>query len=80
MIAARAMSCRGRGDDRIQIAGRLLSTAGLVAFVYAVISAPEHGWTSARVLVAAIGGLALLSVQPGLLVGSTSGLPPRRRG
>jgi predicted MFS family arabinose efflux permease len=45
----------------VDLLGGLLSTAGLVAFVYAVISAPEHGWTSARVLVAAIGGLALLS-------------------
>jgi EmrB/QacA subfamily drug resistance transporter len=45
---------------RVDVVGGLLSTAGLVAFVYAVIAAPTDGWTSARVLVGGIGGLALL--------------------
>jgi EmrB/QacA subfamily drug resistance transporter len=45
---------------RVDVVGGLLSTAGLVAFVYAVIAAPTEGWTSARVLIGGIGGLALL--------------------
>jgi len=45
---------------RVDVVGGLLSTAGLVAFVYAVIAAPTDGWTSARVLVGGLGGGALI--------------------
>jgi EmrB/QacA subfamily drug resistance transporter len=48
--------------DRPDLAGALLSTLGMVGVVYAIISGPEHGWGSARVLVpAAVGVLALLA-------------------
>jgi EmrB/QacA subfamily drug resistance transporter len=46
----------------VDVVGGLLSTAGLVSFVYAVIAAPEHGWTSLRVLGTGLGGLALLAI------------------
>ncbi|MEV4936759.1 MFS transporter [Streptomyces zaomyceticus] len=46
--------------ERPDLLGALLSTIGMTAVVYAIISGPEHGWVSAQVLVpAAIGVLAL---------------------
>ncbi|MER5857386.1 MFS transporter [Streptomyces sp900105245] len=39
--------------DRPDLLGALLSTIGMAALVYAIISGPGHGWTSARVLGAA---------------------------
>ncbi|MEU9732456.1 MFS transporter [Streptomyces sp. NPDC048002] len=44
--------------DRPDLLGALLSTIGMAALVYAIISGPEHGWTSARVLTT--GALAVL--------------------
>ncbi|MEU6775281.1 MFS transporter [Streptomyces sp. NPDC046759] len=38
---------RGEGPDLL---GALLSTIGMAALVFAIISGPRHGWTSARVL------------------------------
>lgn len=46
--------------DRPDLLGALLSTVGMTALVYAIISGPEHGWTSGRVLVtAAVAALVL---------------------
>lgn len=39
--------------DRPDLLGALLSTVGMTALVYAIISGPEHGWTSGRVLATA---------------------------
>ncbi|MDT0570511.1 MFS transporter [Streptomyces sp. DSM 3412] len=39
--------------DRPDLLGALLSTIGMTALVYAIISGPEHGWTSGRVLATA---------------------------
>ncbi|MFE2065771.1 MFS transporter [Streptomyces sp. NPDC059467] len=39
--------------DRPDLLGALLSTIGMAALVFAIISGPEHGWTSARVLITA---------------------------
>ncbi|MFF8729943.1 MFS transporter [Streptomyces sp. NPDC015171] len=36
--------------DRPDLLGALLSTIGMAALVYAIISGPGHGWTSGRVL------------------------------
>ncbi len=36
--------------DRPDLLGALLSTVGMAALVYAIISGPAHGWTSGRVL------------------------------
>ncbi|QTD99532.1 MFS transporter [Streptomyces cyanogenus] len=46
--------------DRPDLPGALLSTVGMAALVYAVISGPGHGWTSARVLLTAAGAVAVL--------------------
>ncbi|MFI6245240.1 MFS transporter [Streptomyces sp. NPDC051016] len=46
--------------DRPDLLGALLSTIGMAALVFAIISGPGHGWTSARVLAtAAVAVLAL---------------------
>ncbi|MGW5199837.1 MFS transporter [Streptomyces spiralis] len=42
----------GQGD-RPDLVGALLSTIGMASLVFAIISGPAHGWTSARVLVTA---------------------------
>ncbi|MEV5878717.1 MFS transporter [Streptomyces sp. NPDC052101] len=39
----------GRGD-RPDLLGAVLSTIGMASLVFAIISGPGHGWTSARVL------------------------------
>ncbi|MFD7611254.1 MFS transporter [Streptomyces sp. NPDC059828] len=46
--------------DRPDLLGALLSTVGMSSVVYAIISGPVDGWTSARVLVAAVLGLVVL--------------------
>lgn len=46
--------------DRPDLLGALLSTIGMTCVVFAIISGPEHGWTSGRVLLSAgIGAVAL---------------------
>jgi EmrB/QacA subfamily drug resistance transporter len=47
---------------RVDLVGGLLSTAGLVLFVYGVIEAPARGWTSGVVVAALGAGLVLLAV------------------
>ncbi|WP_405861954.1 MFS transporter [Streptomyces sp. NBC_01515] len=52
LVAAVALvpeSKNPRGD-RPDLLGALLSTIGMAALVYAIISGPAHGWTSGRVL------------------------------
>ncbi|MEU6928080.1 MFS transporter [Streptomyces sp. NPDC046374] len=43
--------------ERPDLLGALLSTIGMTAVVYAIISGPEHGWISGEVLVPAVIGL-----------------------
>ncbi|MFE5295349.1 MFS transporter [Streptomyces sp. NPDC056632] len=47
--------------DRPDLLGALLSTIGMSSVVYAIITGPEHGWTSAQVLVPAALGLVVLA-------------------
>ncbi|NEE58973.1 MFS transporter, partial [Streptomyces sp. SID8455] len=47
--------------ERPDLLGALLSTIGMTAVVFAIISGPEHGWTSARVLFTAFVGVAVLA-------------------
>ncbi|MFE1873056.1 MFS transporter [Streptomyces sp. NPDC059496] len=46
---------------RPDLVGAVLSTVGMVGVVFAIISGPEHGWTSVTVLVPALVGLAGLT-------------------
>ncbi|MFH8489921.1 MFS transporter [Streptomyces longisporoflavus] len=48
--------------DRPDLLGALLSTIGMASVVYAIISGPEHGWTSTQVLGAAAVGVAVLGI------------------
>ncbi|MGW6393756.1 MFS transporter [Streptomyces sp. NPDC055103] len=43
--------------DRPDLLGALLSTIGMTAVVYAIITGPEHGWLSTEVLVPAVIGV-----------------------
>ncbi|MGW5234441.1 MFS transporter [Streptomyces nodosus] len=48
--------------DRPDLLGALLSTIGMTALVYAIITGPEHGWTSARVLGTTLFALGVLAL------------------
>ncbi|MEW1700047.1 MFS transporter [Streptomyces sp. NPDC093249] len=47
--------------ERPDVPGALLSTLGMTGVVYAIITGPEHGWTSVEVLVPAVVGLGSLT-------------------
>ncbi|MGH1554460.1 MFS transporter [Streptomyces sp. L7] len=49
-----------RGDCP-DLLGALLSTVGMAALVYAIISGPAHGWTSDRVLLTAVVAVVVLA-------------------
>ncbi|WP_137994462.1 MFS transporter [Streptomyces vilmorinianum] len=51
---------RNPQGDRPDLLGALLSTIGMTAAVYAIITGPEHGWTSAEVLLPAAIGVVVL--------------------
>ncbi|MFD4631731.1 MFS transporter [Streptomyces sp. NPDC058284] len=51
---------RNPHGDRPDLLGALLSTIGMATVVYAIISGPGHGWTSAQVLVSAAVGILVL--------------------
>jgi EmrB/QacA subfamily drug resistance transporter len=46
---------------RTDLPGSVLSTTGLIALVYAVVEAPDRGWTSGAVLGIGGGGIVLLA-------------------
>ncbi len=52
---------RDEAHTRLDPVGAGLSIVGLVAIVYAVIEAPEHGWGSTRTIGTALAGLAVLA-------------------
>ncbi|WP_262060887.1 MFS transporter [Streptomyces sp. STR69] len=47
--------------DRPDLLGALLSTVGMAALVYAIISGPAHGWTSGRVLLTGAVAITVLA-------------------
>ncbi|MFE6178161.1 MFS transporter [Streptomyces sp. NPDC056464] len=47
--------------DRPDLLGAVLSTIGMASLVFAIISGPEHGWTSGRVLVTAAVAIVVLA-------------------
>ncbi|MFG2378747.1 MFS transporter [Streptomyces sp. NPDC048504] len=47
--------------DRPDLLGALLSTVGMAALVYAIISGPAHGWTSGRVLLTVAAAVVVLA-------------------
>ncbi|MGK5501382.1 MFS transporter, partial [Streptomyces sp. URMC 125] len=50
-----------RGGERPDVMGALLSITGMTAVVHAIISGPEHGWTSVRVLAVGFSGAVVLA-------------------
>ncbi|MFJ6611376.1 MFS transporter [Streptomyces sp. NPDC091289] len=50
----------GQGE-RPDLLGALLSTIGMTAVVFAIISGPEHGWASGRVLLTVFIGAAVMT-------------------
>lgn len=59
-VVALVPESRSPRGERPDLLGALLSTVGMTAVVYAIISGPEHGWSSAEVLGAASAGLLVL--------------------
>src|SRR3954454_22793694 len=60
-VAILLPSSRESSPSAVDVPGAVLSTAGLVGLVYAVIEAPSRGWASVPVLVSGTAGLALLA-------------------
>ncbi|MPY53374.1 MFS transporter [Streptomyces acidicola] len=59
-VAALVPESKDPRGDRPDLLGALLSTIGMGSLVFAIISGPEHGWTSGRVLAtAAVAALVL---------------------
>ncbi|WP_405719172.1 MFS transporter [Streptomyces sp. NBC_01537] len=52
---------RNPAGDRPDLLGALLSTVGVTALVYAIISGPDGGWGSAPVLLSALAGAVVLA-------------------
>lgn len=57
-LSSTVMPTGGRGRGSVDVAGATTVTAGLALLVYAIVRAPEAGWTSGSTLVA--GGLGIL--------------------
>ncbi|MEV7425475.1 MULTISPECIES: MFS transporter [unclassified Streptomyces] len=64
-VATLVPESKSKQGERPDLLGALLSTIGMTAVVYAIISGPDHGWTSGQVLLPASVGLIVL----GLFVG-----------
>src|SRR3954447_7911160 len=60
-VALLVPESRNPAPPRIDVVGGVLSTAGLVSFVYGVIEVPQRGWTDALVITAVTVGVALLA-------------------
>ncbi|MFJ4619712.1 MFS transporter [Streptomyces sp. NPDC088812] len=61
-VVALVPESRNPRGDRPDLPGALLSTIGMTALVYAIISGPEHGWTSGRVTATAAVALLALAL------------------
>ncbi|MFD3624342.1 MULTISPECIES: MFS transporter [unclassified Streptomyces] len=61
-VAAYVPESKNRQGDRPDLVGAVLSTLGMTALVYAIISGPEHGWASGRVLATATGAALVLGL------------------
>lgn len=59
-VVALVPESRHKAGARPDLLGALLSTVGMTALVYAVITGPEHGWTSAQVVVPSLAGAVVL--------------------
>jgi EmrB/QacA subfamily drug resistance transporter len=62
LLTPLVMPAGARQHGSLDLAGAVTATGGLAALVFAIVSAPEAGWTSPTTLVAGFVGLALLGV------------------
>jgi EmrB/QacA subfamily drug resistance transporter len=62
LLARRFVTETPRRPGRFDFLGAVSATGGAVAIVWALIGAPDHGWTSARTLGGLLVGAALLAV------------------
>ncbi|MGW0859195.1 MFS transporter [Streptomyces sp. NPDC002690] len=60
-VARLVPESKSPSGQRPDLLGALLSTVGLGSVVYAIISGPEHGWASSRVLTPAFAGVVVLA-------------------
>ncbi|MGW2086908.1 MFS transporter [Streptomyces sp. NPDC001880] len=60
-VARLVPESKNPSGERPDLLGALLSTIGMASVVYAIISGPEHGWASGRVLLPAFVGVAVLT-------------------
>ncbi|MGW7514854.1 MFS transporter [Streptomyces sp. NPDC054796] len=60
-VARLVPESRSGAGERPDLVGAVLSTVGMVGVVYAITEGPVHGWTSARVLLPALVGAAVLA-------------------
>jgi EmrB/QacA subfamily drug resistance transporter len=67
-----------REDHRIDAAGAVTVTGGLLAIVYGLLNGSSHPWGSWQVLLPLIGGLALLAVMVAVETRSPDPLVPLR--
>ncbi|WP_128377411.1 MFS transporter [Streptomyces cavernae] len=61
-VVALVPESKNRRGDRPDLLGALLSTLGMSSLVFAIISGPEHGWTSGRVLATAAVAVVVLAL------------------
>jgi EmrB/QacA subfamily drug resistance transporter len=61
-VLALVPESRDPAPRRVDLLGALLSTAGLVSFVYGIIEAPGRGWDDARVIGTIAAGAVLLTL------------------
>ncbi|MER5493346.1 MFS transporter [Streptomyces sp. NPDC002490] len=60
-VARMVPESKTRLGDRPDLVGAVLSTIGMTGVVFAIISGPEHGWTSGRVLAPATVGVLVMA-------------------
>lgn len=61
VLSPAVMPAGMKSSGSIDVAGAVTVTAGLATLVYAVVQAPEAGWTATSTVVAALVGIALLA-------------------
>ncbi|MCH5677663.1 MFS transporter [Streptomyces gilvus] len=61
-VVALVPESKSPSGDRPDLPGALLSTVGMASLVFAIISGPEHGWLSGRVLAPAGVAVAVLAL------------------
>ncbi|TPQ18858.1 MFS transporter [Streptomyces sporangiiformans] len=61
-VVALVPESKNRRGDRPDLLGALLSTIGMGSLVFAIISGPDHGWTSGRVLGTAAVAVVVLAL------------------